>query len=167
MIMDTNRKKEHYEILLAQAKALFANEHNALANLSNASAMLKATLPHTVFSGFYLFDGQELVLGPFQGGVSCVRIALGKGVCGESAETRETLIVDDVTKHANYIACDSAAMSEIVVPMVKDDNLLGILDLDSSLVGDYDMIDRDYLQAFVEILLAETQFCFDMFGVKE
>lgn len=167
MIMDTNRKKEHYEILLAQAKALFANEHNALANLSNASAMLNATLPHTVFSGFYLFDGKELVLGPFQGGVSCVRIALGKGVCGEAAETRETLIVDDVTKHANYIACDSAAMSEIVVPMVKDGNLLGVLDLDSSLVGDYDMIDRDYLQAFVEILLVETQFCFDMFGVKE
>lgn len=167
MIMDKSTKKDNYEILLAQARALFANETNALANLSNASAMIKSTLPNTVFSGFYLFDGQELILGPFQGGVSCVRIALGKGVCGESAEKHQTLMVDDVTKHANYIACDSAAMSEIVVPMVKDGQLLGVLDLDSSLVGDYDDVDRDYLQAFVEILMANTHFNFDMFGVRE
>lgn len=164
--MIKSTKKEQYDILLAQARALFANESNALPNLSNASAMIKETLPHTVFSGFYLFDGQELILGPFQGKVSCVHIALGKGVCGESAETQETVIVADVTKHANYISCDSAARSEIVVPMVKNGKLLGVLDLDSSLVGDYDAMDQDYLEAFVAILLDKTRFDFQMFGVE-
>ncbi|HEM6115974.1 GAF domain-containing protein [Streptococcus pluranimalium] len=160
-------KKDNYEILLAQAEGLFANENNALANLSNASAMIRTTLPNTVFSGFYLFDGQELILGPFQGNVSCVHIALGKGVCGESAEKNETLIVDDVTKHANYISCDSAAMSEIVVPMVKNGKLIGVLDLDSSVVGDYDAIDQEYLEKFVAILLDKTRFNFHMFGVED
>lgn len=160
-------KKDNYEILLAQAEGLFANENNALANLSNASAMIRTTLPNTVFSGFYLFDGQELILGPFQGNVSCVHIALGKGVCGESAEKNETLIVDDVTKHANYISCDSAAMSEIVVPMVKNGKLIGVLDLDSSIVGDYDAIDQEYLEKFVAILLDKTRFNFHMFGVED
>ena len=119
--MENTKKIENYEIMLAQANALFSNEKNLLSNLSNASAILKMTLPNSVFTGFYLFNGEELLLGPFQGGVSCVHIKLGKGVCGESAAKRETMIVADVTKHANYIACDSAAMSEIVVPMVKDD----------------------------------------------
>ena len=160
-------KKDNYVILLAQAEGLFANENNALANLSNASAMIRTTLPNTVFSGFYLFDGQELILGPFQGNVSCVHIALGKGVCGESAEKNETLIVDDVTKHANYISCDSAAMSEIVVPMVKNGKLIGVLDLDSSIVGDYDAIDQEYLEKFVAILLDKTRFNFHMFGVED
>ncbi|MFZ7333585.1 GAF domain-containing protein [Streptococcus pluranimalium] len=160
-------KKDNYEILLAQAEGLFANENNALANLSNASAMIRTTLPNTVFSGFYLFDGQELILGPFQGNVSCVHIALGKGVCGESAEKNKTLIVDDVTKHANYISCDSAAMSEIVVPMVKNGKLIGVLDLDSSIVGDYDAIDQEYLEKFVAILLDKTRFNFHMFGVED
>ncbi|MXQ47966.1 GAF domain-containing protein [Streptococcus pneumoniae] len=160
-------KKDNYEILLAQAEGLFANENNALANLSNASAMIRTTLPNTVFSGFYLFDGQELILGPFQGNVSCVHIALGKGVCGESAGKNETLIVDDVTKHANYISCDSAAMSEIVVPMVKNGKLIGVLDLDSSVVGDYDEIDQEYLEKFVAILLDKTRFNFHMFGVED
>lgn len=164
--MIKSTKKEQYDILLAQARALFANESNALPNLSNASAMIKETLPHTVFSGFYLFDGQELILGPFQGKISCVHIALGKGVCGESAETQETVIVADVTKHANYISCDSAARSEIVVPMVKNGKLLGVLDLDSSFVDDYDAMDQDYLEAFVAILLDKTRFDFQMFGVE-
>lgn len=165
--MINSKKKDNYEILLAQAEGLFANENNALANLSNASAMIRTTLPNTVFSGFYLFDGQELILGPFQGNVSCVHIALGKGVCGESAEKNETLIVDDVTKHANYISCDSAAMSEIVVPMVKNGKLIGVLDLDSSVVGDYDAIDQEYLEKFVAILLDKTRFNFNMFGVED
>ncbi|MBM7636416.1 GAF domain-containing protein [Streptococcus saliviloxodontae] len=161
--MENNVKKGNYEVMLAQAKALFANENNALANLSNASALLKMTLPKSVFAGFYLFDGQELILGPFQGRVSCVHIAMGKGVCGQSAQERKTVIVDDVTKHENYISCDSAAMSEIVVPMIKDDRLIGVLDLDSSLVGDYDEVDQDYLEKFVRVLLEKTSFNFDMF----
>ncbi|MFC3928970.1 GAF domain-containing protein [Streptococcus caprae] len=164
--MKRQEKIQAYQLMLAQAEALFANETNALANLSNGSALLNTTLPDSVFTGFYLYDGKELILGPFQGGVSCVHIALGKGVCGESAQKRETLIVPDVTKHANYIACDSAARSEIVVPMVKNGQLVGVLDLDSHLVDDYDAIDQEYLEKFVALLLDKTLFNFKMFGVE-
>lgn len=164
--MIKEQKIAQYDLLLAQLEALLEGEKNALANLSNASALLRQALPNSVFTGFYLYDGQELVLGPFQGGVSCVHIALGKGVCGESAEKRETLIVADVTHHANYIACDAAAMSEIVVPMVKEGQLLGVLDLDSSLKGDYDQVDQEYLERFVGILVDKTDWDFSMFGVK-
>lgn len=154
--------------MLAQAKVLFANEDNALANFSNASALLNTTLPNSVFTGFYLMDNvkNELILGPFQGNVSCVRIALGMGVCGQSAAENRTLIVEDVTKHANYIACDSATRSEIVVPMVKDGKLVGVLDLDSHQVGDYNQVDQDYLEAFVKILLEKTELTFGMFEVN-
>ncbi|WP_165210650.1 GAF domain-containing protein [Streptococcus tangpeifui] len=165
--MTNVEKKSTYELLLAQLEALLEGETNVLANLANASALIKEALPNSVFAGFYLFDGQELILGPFQGKVSCVHIALGKGVCGESAQKNQTLIVDDVTQHANYISCDSAAMSEIVVPIYQDGQLLGVLDLDSSLVGDYDETDRVYLERFVAILLEKTDWDFAMFGVKD
>lgn len=161
-----SEKISNYQILIAQAEAMFASEKNALANLSNASALLNMTLPNSVFAGFYLFDGKELILGPFQGAVSCVHIALGKGVCGESAQKRQTLIVEDVTKHANYISCDSAAKSEIVVPMIVDGQLVGVLDLDSSELADYDAIDQTYMERFVELLLEKTDWNFDMFGVE-
>ena len=164
--MTHSEKISTYQLLLAQLEALLEGESNALANLANASALLNQTLPHSVFTGFYLFDGEELILGPFQGGVSCVHIALDKGVCGESAQTQKTIIVDDVTSHANYIACDTAAMSEIVVPMVKDGQLLGVLDLDSRLKADYDAIDQEYLEQFVALLLEKTDWNFAMFGVK-
>ncbi|AGM98435.1 GAF domain-containing protein [Streptococcus iniae] len=164
--MNMTRKEENYQLMLAQAQALFMNESNALANLSNASALLLNALPDSVFAGFYLFDGKELILGPFQGSVSCVHIALGKGVCGQVAETEETLIVANVKEHDNYISCDSRAMSEIVVPMVKDGQLIGVLDLDSPHVGDYDATDQEYLEKFVAILLEKTRFNFDMFGVE-
>lgn len=166
-LMNKTQKIENYQMMLAQAQALFANEKNLLSNLSNASALLNMTLPNSVFTGFYLFDGQELLLGPFQGGVSCVHIALGKGVCGESAAKQETMIVADVTKHANYIACDSAAMSEIVVPMVKDGQLVGVLDLDSRLTNDYDAIDQEYLEKFVALLVEKSYWNLDMFGVEK
>lgn len=161
-----SEKISNYQILIAQAEAMFASEKNALANLSNASALLNMTLPNSVFAGFYLFDGKELILGPFQGGVSCVHIALGKGVCGQAAAERQTVIVDDVTKHANYISCDSAAKSEIVVPMIVDGQLVGVLDLDSSELADYDAIDQTYLERFVALLLEKTDWNFDMFGVE-
>ena len=164
--MKNQEKISAYQILLAQAQSMFANETNALANLANATAMLNKTLPNAIFTGFYLFDGEELVLGPFQGGVSCVRIALGKGVCGEAAQKQETMIVEDVRQHANYISCDSRAMSEIVVPMVKDGHLLGVLDLDSECVSDYDQLDQEYLEKFVALLIEKTNWDFKMFGVK-
>ena len=164
VFMTETKKIETYETLLLQASALFDKESNPLANLANASALLKATLPNSIFTGFYLFDGQELVLGPFQGGVSCVRISLGKGVCGEAAQKRQTIIVDDVHHHHNYIACDSQARSEIVLPMLKNGRLLGVLDLDSSLLADYDAVDKKYLEAFLKILIDRTLWNFEMFG---
>ncbi|BDP94044.1 hypothetical protein EfmGK941_10490 [Enterococcus faecium] len=148
------QKKDAYEILLLQQQGLLEAEDNWLANLANSSALLNETLPETVFAGYYLFDGNELILGPFQGRVSCTRIKMGKGVCGESAEKQETLIVDDVKTHANYISCDSAAQSEIVVPMVKEGNLIGVLDIDCGVTKGYDEIDQAFLEKYVDLLLA-------------
>ena len=158
-----SEKESLYKTVNKQLSFLLEGEPNVLANLSNASALLKSTFPNTVFVGFYLFDGTELILGPFQGGVSCVRIALGKGVCGESAASLQTVIVGDVKSYPNYISCDSSARSEIVLPMVKNGQLLGVLDLDSSHVGDYDEIDRKYLEEFLVILLEKTKWDFSMF----
>ena len=161
-----SEKESLYQTIIEQLSYLLEGEPNVLANLSNASALLKTSFPNTVFAGFYLFDGNELILGPFQGGVSCVRIALGKGVCGESAASRQTVIVGDVKTYPNYISCDSSARSEIVVPMVKEGHLLGVLDLDSSLVDDYDDLDLKYLEEFVSILLEKTEWNFSMFEEK-
>ncbi|OTN86527.1 GAF domain-containing protein [Enterococcus sp. 7E2_DIV0204] len=154
----TEEKTAAYQLLVQQQAAIIEIEHDKIANLANSSALLADALPHTVFAGYYLFDGEELVLGPFQGKVSCTRITMGKGVCGESAAKRETLIVEDVKNHKNYISCDSAARSEIVVPMVKDGKLLGVLDLDSSITHGYDELDQTYLEQFVEALLNNTDF---------
>ena len=161
-----SEKESIYQTVNAQLTALLEGETNVLANLSNASALLKVNFPHTVFAGFYLYDGNELILGPFQGGVSCVRIAIGRGVCGESAASCQTVIVGDVKTYPNYISCDSSARSEIVIPMVKDGRLLGVLDLDSSQVDDYDEIDQRYLEEFVAILLEKTEWIFSMFEEK-
>ena len=161
-----SEKESLYQTINEQLSYLLEGEPNVLANLSNASALLKTSFPNTVFVGFYLFDGNELILGPFQGGVSCVRIALGKGVCGESAASRQTVIVGDVKTYPNYISCDSSARSEIVVPMVKEGRLLGVLDLDSSLVDDYDDLDQKYLEEYVAILLEKTEWNFSMFEEK-
>ena len=161
-----SEKESIYQMVNAQFTALLEGETNVLANLSNASALLKMNFPRTVFAGFYLYDGNELILGPFQGGVSCVRIPLGKGVCGESAASRQTVIVGDVKTYHNYISCDSSARSEIVLPMVKNGQLLGVLDLDSSHVDDYDHIDQQYLEEFVTILLEKTEWIFSMFEEK-
>lgn len=161
-----SEKESIYQTVNAQLTALLEGETNVLANLSNASALLKMNFPHTVFAGFYLYDGNELILGPFQGGVSCVRIAIGRGVCGESAASCQTVIVGDVKTYPNYISCDSSARSEIVIPMVKDGRLLGVLDLDSSQVDDYDEINQRYLEEFVAILLEKTEWIFSMFEEK-
>ena len=161
-----SEKEVLYQTLNEQLSLLLEGEPNVLANLSNASALLKSTFPNTVFAGFYLFDGTELILGPFQGGVSCVRISLGKGVCGESAASRQSVIVGDVKNYSNYISCDSKALSEIVVPMVKKGQLLAVLDLDSSVLDDYDEIDQKYLEEFVSILLDKTEWNFSMFEEK-
>lgn len=146
-------KKEAYELMLLQLKGLLEAESNWLANLANSSALLNETLPDTVFAGYYLFQEGELILGPFQGRVSCTRIQLGKGVCGESAAEKKTMIVDNVKEHENYISCDSAAMSEIVVPMLDNDQLIGVLDIDSSKTSSYDEIDQLFLEKFAASLV--------------
>lgn len=147
-------KKEAYELMLLQLKGLLEAESNWLANLANSSALLNETLPDTVFAGYYLFQEGELILGPFQGRVSCTRIQLGKGVCGESAAEKKTMIVDNVKEHENYISCDSAAMSEIVVPMLDNHQLIGVLDIDSSKTSSYDEIDQLFLEKFAASLVA-------------
>lgn len=158
MFKTKEEKIAAYELMIQQQTAIIEIEHDKIANLANSSALMAETLPNTVFAGYYLFDGDELILGPFQGKVSCTRIKMGKGVCGESAEKQETLIVEDVKTHKNYISCDSAAQSEIVVPMVKDGKLLGVLDLDSSVTHGYDEIDQKYLEQYVSVLLKNTDF---------
>lgn len=153
MFKSKEAKVEAYEMLLKQQTALLAGETNLIANLANSSALLNQILPETVFAGYYLYQDAELILGPFQGNVSCMHIALGKGVCGEAAAKQTTLIVEDTAQHQNYIACDSAARSEIVVPMIKANQLIGVLDLDNRVVGAYDEVDRDYLEQYVTLLM--------------
>ncbi len=149
-------KIENYEVLVAQVKGLLEMEQDKIASLGNISAAIKQTLPTNIFSGFYLYNGEKLVLGPFQGTVSCTRIQLGKGVCGEAALENKVMIIKDVTTHKNYIACDSRARSEIVLPMYKKNQLLGVLDLDHPEVGTYDEVDEKYLQEIVDLLVNEV-----------
>ena len=158
--MNKQEKIEGYELLNLQLKGLLAEQNYTISNLANASSLLWNFLPNQVYTGFYLYNGEKLILGPFQGSVSCVEITLGKGVCGESAEKNQTLIVENVKTHKNYISCDGRAMSEIVVPMTKNGKLVGVLDLDSSEVGFYDEIDAKYLEEFVAILCEMTDFKF-------
>ncbi|MES2683302.1 MAG: GAF domain-containing protein [Pseudomonadota bacterium] len=142
----TSSKAETYALLQQQAEALFHGERNAIANAANLASLIWHTLPGLNWAGFYLFDGTELVLGPFMGKPACVRIALGRGVCGTAATTRVTQLVEDVHAFPGHIACDSASNSEIVLPLVRDGVLLGVLDLDSPLLARFDTEDRAGLE---------------------
>src|ERR1700678_79199 len=126
-------KAAAYRELQQQLAALFAGERNGLANAANMSALLYEALPNLNWAGFYFLQAGELVLGPFQGRVACVRIALDKGVCGTAAQRRETIVVPDVHAFPGHIACDPASRSEIVVPLLAGDRLIGVLDIDSPL----------------------------------
>ncbi|MDR0846414.1 MAG: GAF domain-containing protein [Lactobacillales bacterium] len=151
-------KLKNYELLLAQCAEVVKYEKHWVPALANISALLHDALGAPVFSGFYFFDGKELVLGPFQGKLSCTRIALGRGVCGESAEKRETIVVDDVYDIDNYISCDAEAVSEIVVPIVQNDTLVGVIDLDSSVEGNYDEVDVRHLEKLAQIIADNVEF---------
>jgi L-methionine (R)-S-oxide reductase len=146
-------KTAAYRELHGQLTALFAGERNGLANAANLSALLYQALPDLNWAGFYFLEGRELVLGPFQGKVACVRIVLGQGVCGTAAERRETVIVEDVQVFPGHIACDAASRSEIVVPLIKKGQLLGVLDLDSPQLARFDQEDGIGLNALVALLL--------------
>ena len=144
-------KPEAYAQLAQQARAVFDGERNAIANAANLAALLWHGLPALNWAGFYLWDGRELVLGPFQGRVACVRIALGRGVCGTAAQRRETIVVPDVHAFPGHIACDAASQSEIVVPLFIGERLLGVLDLDSPRPARFDNVDRTGLESLARL----------------
>jgi len=149
-------KAAAYAALNAQLAAVLAGEPDGLANTANMAALLYQGLPDLNWAGFYFLHGSELVLGPFQGKVACVRIALNRGVCGAAASRRETVVVPDVHAFPGHIACDSASRSEIVVPLVRDGRLWGVLDLDSPQLARFDQDDAAGLEAAVEILLKHS-----------
>ena len=150
-------KSGTYREIGVQLKGLFADERNALANTANLCALLYQMLPDVNWVGFYFLLGSELVLGPFQGKVACVRIPLGRGVCGTAAQNREIMVVPDVNEFPGHIACDAASRSEIVLPLVQDGRLLGVLDLDSPKLSRFDHEDREGLEAAVNILLDSSR----------
>jgi GAF domain-containing protein len=129
-------------------------EHNLVANLANASSIMYHALPDVNWSGFYLFDGTELVLGPFHGRPACIRIALGRGVCGTAAHERRTIVVPDVEAFPGHIACDSASRSEVVVPMLRAGELLGVLDVDSPVADRFSADDVRLLEEIVAVLMS-------------
>jgi len=143
----TGSKPEQYEQLLAQVRGLLHGERDRVANAANLSALVYHALPALNWVGFYFYDGTELVVGPFQGLPACVRIPLDKGVCGAAARTRQTQRVADVHQFPGHIACDAASRSELVVPLVDGDRLLGVFDLDSPEPGRFDADDQAGLEA--------------------
>ncbi|WHX99624.1 GAF domain-containing protein [Neobacillus sp. DY30] len=147
-------REENYELVKKQLQALLHGENNLIANLSNTSALLNQFLDRINWVGFYLMDeNNELVLGPFQGLPACVRIPVGKGVCGTSAQKMETIRVEDVHQFPGHIACDAASNSEIVIPLIKDGKLLGVLDIDSPEKNRFDELDQEQLEEITAILV--------------
>ena len=148
--------EEGYELLIKQICSLLVKDEPELSNLSNLTAALKQTFNKISWVGFYLFDGEKLYLGPFQGKVACSVIKLNEGVCGKAASTRETIIVPDVNKFEGHIACDADSKSEIVVPIFKKDNsLFGVLDLDSTEYNSFNKTDKKYLEEICNFLVEE------------
>ena len=150
----TVAKGELYEILISTLESVLGEERDPIANLANAAALVWEALPDINWSGFYILRGDELVLGPFQGRAACVRIPLGKGVCGTAAARRETLVVEDVHRFPGHIACDAASRSEIVVPLLSGGELLGVLDVDAPKESRFDEEDRAGLERVVLALVA-------------
>ena len=151
LIIATGNKEEKYQQLLPQIQALVDGEQNLIANLANVAAALKQQFDFW-WVGFYMIEGDELVLGPFQGPIACTRIRKGKGVCGTSWEKNETIIVPDVDAFPGHIACSSQSKSEIVVPFQLKNKLVGVLDVDSEQYNSFDEIDAKYLKAIIALI---------------
>jgi L-methionine (R)-S-oxide reductase len=149
----TASKAELYASLAEQLRSLLEGERDFIANAANCCSLLYHSLPDVNWAGFYLNKSNELVLGPFQGKPACIRIAIGKGVCGTAAEQRQTILVDNVHEFPGHIACDSASNSEIVVPLIDHEQLIGVLDLDSPLFGRFDDEDAKGLNELVQIFV--------------
>lgn len=149
----SNDKKKNYEILLNNVGFYLSDADSLITNLSNLSAYLNYFLDNINWVGFYLFDGEKLSLGPFQGLPACTQIKMGVGVCGKSANDRATVIVEDVNLFPSHIACDSDSMSEIVVPIIINNVLIGVLDIDSPTISRFDTIDKEYLEKVIDKLV--------------
>ena len=147
------QKSEFYQLLQQQAQSLIEDETDLIANMANLSALLFNEMPDLNWSGFYILRDDVLVLGPFQGKVACVRIPVGKGVCGTAVATGEIQLVKDVHEFPGHIACDSASRSELVVPLVKGDELVGVLDLDSPRLARFDADDQAGMERIAAIFL--------------
>ncbi len=146
-------KPELYAELVSQARALLANEPDRIAKAANFSALVFDGVPDVNWAGFYFYDGAELVVGPFQGKPACVRIAIGKGVCGTAAATRESQLVPDVHAFAGHIACDSASNSEIVVPLIENNVMIGVWDVDSPTTNRFDAEDLRGMEALAKVYM--------------
>lgn len=145
--------EQKYNTLCKQLEALLEGEHDFIANLSNASALLNQFLENINWVGFYLMKNDELVLGPFQGLPACVRIPIGRGVCGTAAQKKETIVVDDVHAFPGHIACDVRSNSEIVIPLIQQNELIGVLDIDSPIKSRFSKEEQKGLEQFVQTLL--------------
>ena len=155
--LKADSKAESYAELADQARGLLAGERDRVANAANFAALVWHALPAINWCGFYFFDGTELVVGPFQGRPACVRIAIGKGVCGTAAATRETQVVDDVDAFPGHIAFDSASRSEIVVPLLDGERLIGVWDVDSPELARFDDEDRIGMQRLCSIFVESVR----------
>ena len=151
LAISAGTKLEQYQSLLPQIKGLLEGENDLVANLANSVAALKEQFGW-FWVGFYLVKGNELVLGPFQGPVACTRIKKGKGVCGSSWEQAKTLIVPDVEKFPGHIACSSMSKSEIVVPVIRDGEVVAVLDVDSTDYDQFDAVDQQYLEQMIQMI---------------
>lgn len=141
-----------YRDLIAAVDAITADEPDAIANMANVAALIWEHVPGLNWAGFYRMVSGELVLGPFQGKAACIRIAVGKGVCGAAAETRKTQLVEDVHAFPGHIACDAASQSELVVPVIHNGQLIGVLDLDSPLPARFDAEDAEGMEAICALI---------------
>lgn len=152
----TGTKEEQYTSMTKQLKSLLEDERDWLANLSNTASFLANTLHEINWVGFYLMKQNELVLGPFMGKPACVRIAVGKGVCGTAAAENKTQVVADVHQFPGHIACDAASRSEIVIPLVVENKMIGVLDIDSPVLNRFESTDKTYLEQLAAILIEAT-----------
>ena len=146
-------KNENYPLLLAQVRAIVKDESDPVANMANVAALIQETFRFW-WTGFYRVVGNQLVLGPFQGPVACTRIGYGKGVCGTSWKEKKTLVVQDVEQFPGHIACSSESKSEIVVPLIKQGEVIGVLDIDSERLATFDDTDKAWLEQIAEVVAA-------------
>jgi GAF domain-containing protein len=151
-------KETAYDDIAQQLEGLFAGERDWLANAANMASLLFHALPDLNWAGFYLMKDGELVLGPFQGKPACIRIAVGRGVCGTAVARRASVLVEDVDSFPGHIACDAASQSELVVPLLRDGQVLGVLDLDSPRKGRFDAVDQAGCERLVGLFLAGSDF---------